>query len=378
MVANILNIVDRDKSIAEVCRLRDFTFVEGDTISPEIVAINPNISLYCLDDASRCAIFVELPPGVDLTESAFYHQSLFENAKHLVAVSYEVFHQLAADVPVQPENVIIIHTTGRAGSTLLHRVFNQLGSAVSLSEPDAFASVLYFRAADGSRDLELIELLRSSLAMTFRHLTGDTSKTCSFKLRNQAVEVIDLLYKAFPEAQHIFLYRNAIDFTSSFYRLFLEGGFTQDQPLEEVVRQIHDYLGRETDEVASFLDTTRDSVTTVERIALIWLLLMDRALRFYQQDIPILGVRYEDLNTERPKTVRLLFEYCELPPEYVEIGLRAFEHDAQEGTSLARANPQKGNALSLTPEQIAQVHAILARHPVIRTPDYVLPGTLQI
>lgn len=45
---------------------------------------------------------------------------------------------------------------------------------------------------------------------------------------------------------------------------------------------------------------------------------------------------------------------------------------------LARADPKQGNTLRLTDQQVADIHEVLQRHPVINTPDFVLPGTLTV
>src|SRR5262245_37273206 len=166
MSATILNIKERHKSFADVCRLSDFTYTEGEIIPPEYILDNPKVFLYCLDDFSRRAIFGDLSVAIDLSEAALYHQTVFENAQRLIAVPYETFHKLASASAVRPRNLILIHTTGRAGSTLLHRIFNQLDFVISLSEPDSFASNMYFRKADGSRDAEVVQLLRSCLNLT--------------------------------------------------------------------------------------------------------------------------------------------------------------------------------------------------------------------
>ncbi len=377
MSAVILNIQARNKAIETVCNLSDFTVTEGDTISPESIAANANLHPYCLDDANRRAIFVEVPPSIDLAEVSFYNQTLFEKAQRLIAVDYETFHQMAAAASIRPVSMIIIHTIGRSGSTLFDDIFYQGESAVSLSEPDIFVSGLDFRQKDSSRDLEIVQLMRSSLNLTFKPLAVDGVTTFSFKLRNQGIELIDLLYKAFPEAHHIFLYRSAVGFAASFYRIFRKMGLTQDVSRDEVVKLVYDHIRRESDEVEPYL-VDKPYVTQVENIALLWLLFMDRALKFYKQGIPLLGLRYEDLNSKRSETLAALFEYCHLSSDQLPAALKAFEHDAQEGTILARDNPQKGNSTTLTAEQIAQIQAILDKHPIIRTPDYILPGTLQV
>ena len=76
--------------------------------------------------------------------------------------------------------------------------------------------------------------------------------------------------------------------------------------------------------------------------------------------------------------MRGIFAYCGLPVSDVKGALRAFERDAQAGTVLSRENAKQGNALRLSDQQVADVHDVLQRHPVIKTPDYMLPGTLTV
>jgi len=57
--------------------------------------------------------------------------------------------------------------------------------------------------------------------------------------------------------------------------------------------------------------------------------------------------------------------------------LQAFERDSQHDTTLARADAQSGNTIRLPEEVIAQIHAALSYQPIIRQPDFILPGTLM-
>jgi hypothetical protein len=67
MSGQYLNIESRERQMAGfLASLADFTVTTGETVSADVVRANPNVSLYCLDEASKCAIFVELPADVDL------------------------------------------------------------------------------------------------------------------------------------------------------------------------------------------------------------------------------------------------------------------------------------------------------------------------
>lgn len=216
MSARVLAIKQRYLRTAtgEIASLADFTYVEGDEVDPEVVVENPDLSLYCLDDAGKRAILVKLSPGVDLTQVPFVYQAQGERAERLVAVAYDDFRQL-------------------------------------------------------------------------------------------------------------------------------------DVPLLKVV-------------------------------ALWWLFHMEACLAQYERGVRALAVRYDDLNGHREAVVRKIFAYCGLPVSNVARALKAFEKDAQAGTPLARENATKGNALKLSNQQLADVYNVLARHPVINTPNFVLPGTLSV
>jgi hypothetical protein len=66
-----------------------------------------------------------------------------------------------------------------------------------------------------------------------------------------------------------------------------------------------------------------------------------------------------------------------LPESGIDTALEAMARDSQEGTSLARESDSSGNRQTLGAEQIEQINTILRQHPIIQTPDYVLPGTLE-
>src|SRR3990170_6206767 len=53
--------------------LADFSCRPGEAVHPDIVLSDPNLSLYCLDDATQQAIFVELPSSVNLATAPFVY-----------------------------------------------------------------------------------------------------------------------------------------------------------------------------------------------------------------------------------------------------------------------------------------------------------------
>jgi hypothetical protein len=357
--------------------LADFTVTASDAVSADIVCTSPNISLYCLDDAAKQAIFVELPPDVDLAKAPFVYQTQYERAQRLIAVPYDTFRQLASALPAV-KHLIMIYMTGRSGSTLLSHLFNELDTVLSLSEPDVATHFVQLRSADGARDAELGELLDSTVRFLFKPTAFKTPSIFALKLRNEGTQLMDLFQATFPQAKNLFLYRDVIGYVQSFYRIFKRGLFLEYTPLSEYVALFRQIFNYDLMHLAAYLDEGTTELSTIQFLTLWWLAVMEWYLPKYEQGIPILAVRYDDLNTYREQIVTEVFKYCGLPITAVHETLSVFARDAQAGTDLARDNPQEGNKLKLSDEQRNDVIRILKRHPVVQDSDFVVPGTLRV
>src|SRR5687768_7975825 len=100
MTARYLNIEAHNRQdLGLIASLKDFTVSEGEPIAADIVLKNSNVSLYCFDDAAKEAIFVELPPDVNLVTVPFVYLAQYEQAQRLIAVPYDEFRALAQTLP---------------------------------------------------------------------------------------------------------------------------------------------------------------------------------------------------------------------------------------------------------------------------------------
>ncbi len=100
MTAQYLTIEDKHRQmVAFHASLADFTVTPQHEVHADIVLASPAISLYCLDDATKQAIFVELLPDTDLATAPFVYQTQYEHAHRLIAMPYATFCQLARQLP---------------------------------------------------------------------------------------------------------------------------------------------------------------------------------------------------------------------------------------------------------------------------------------
>ena len=380
MTSQYLNIEEKHRPtvIPALASLTDFTISEGEAVDAETVVRSPNVSLYCLDDATQRAIFVELPPDVDLALAPFVYVAQYEQALRLIAMPYDTFREVAHSLP-EVQNLILIFSCGRSGSTLLSHVLNSRENVLSLSEPDVASQYLHLRRADGSRDVELSELLDCTVRMLFKPSAFKTPTIYALKFRSEVTQTMDLFHTTFPQAKNLYLYRDAVGFIASFYRLFKSMELPEISPLNETIAMFSQMANYDYGSIVSkYLGAEATQISMMEQFTLYWIAQMEWYLAQVARGIPVLAVRYADLNAQREQVLAAIFDYCGLPTEQVARTLSVFDRDSQAGTALAREKPSEGNALRLTNEQIAEITPILARHPIIKESDFIAPGTLHV
>jgi hypothetical protein len=376
MSARYLNIVEKHRPFfGNLASMADFSVSDGDDVDAEIVLRSPGISLYCLDNATRRAIFVELPPSVDLSPAPFVYQLQYDQAIRLIALPYDTFREVASKLP-KAQNLILIFSCGRSGTTLLSHVLNRLDNALSLSEPDVASQFIHMRREDGSRDTELSELLDCTVRMLFKPSAFKTPTVYAIKFRGEATPVMDLYQATFPQAKFLYPYRDAPGEVASFYRLFRSLQAPETTPLDEHIASMNLTEREIFTRLMRYLDPGTTQISILQNATLSWLTKLEQYLAQTARGIPAMAVRYDDLNTKREQTLSALFAYCGLPVDQVSRTLSVFERDSQAGTQLAREKPSEGNATRLTDAQIEEVNTILRRHPLVNTPDFILPGTL--
>ncbi len=358
------------------------------TLAAEEFLDNPHFTLYCFDEKAQRAIFVELPPGLDLTRVPFVHQAQYEQALRVVAVPGKLFNQLAMQLPPVPQP-IFLYMSARSGSTLLSHAFNASGQITSLSEPDVLTQFVHLREPLGrlssgdTVDPEMLSTLAdSTMRFCFRpnslHIGGSRKLAQAVKLRSEGVRAMDLFQRAFPQAKNIFLYRDALGWVNSFHRIFTNMNLAAPLTIDEWQAMYEGFLQTDLSHLRAYIPSERITLSLAEQLTLWWIAIMEWYLVQWERGASVLAVRYEDLNQRRAVTLEALFAYCALPIDAVPLALNAFATDSQSGTALARSEPQTGATMTLEREAIGEIIAILQRHPQLRHPNFWAPGTLDL
>lgn len=374
MTARLLNITHKTKQDPTTfVGLHDFEYTNGEEVSETAVLNDSTYTLYCYDAASEKAIFTKTPANVDLTAAPFFYQAQYEHATHLLAIPKADFIQLGYSAPNPSKPVIMIHSVGRCGSTLLSQLFSALPNTVSLSEPDIFSNFVLMRDINGRNDTHLLSLLHAALKLQLKPLPTIAPTQWAIKFRSSGFEIADLISQALPDSQNLFLYRNLTDQTKSAIRAFnlqnshpkkLSG--TLLQRWLKLVPLLKKYKWQ-----AKWRGLDR-----VDLSILAWLSRMDRYTQIQNQNIPIFAIKYEDMITQPEAIVQAIFREIGVPQAHSALTHHVFNRDSQAGSSLSRTKVKVGKPNQLSVKQQQQISNYLSKHALIKTPDYCLPNTL--
>ncbi|MEK8015801.1 MAG: sulfotransferase [Candidatus Parabeggiatoa sp.] len=371
MNAQILNIESKRRQNPMMYKSpTDFALSNGGMISAQVIIENPNISLYCLDVENQRALFVETHADADLFEAPFYYQAQYENAIGLFAVSYETLHQLANDICFDSKRLILIYSVGRCGSTLLSSALNQVENLISFSEPDILNQLVEIRHSYGD-NADVNELLQSCIKILCKSSKSDSLPlTWSIKVRRLDIEIADLMFKNFPDAKAIFLYRDAETWVKSAFRAFL----TPDDLNSTGLAKLQTDLEPLVPLIAKYSAEESKSLSAVEILTLTWLSVMERYFILYQQNFAMFTVRYRELITNSQQVLKEIFEYCGIPTtDFTEV-LKVLKKDSQEGTVFSRENVIK-KSVKLPENYLSEMWQILQAHPTIQSPHFIAPNT---
>lgn len=365
---DVLEIQEKHKiHLVAMVSPEDFTCREIGKADPSVVVSDPTISLYCLDHLTRRALFVQVAHDVDVAAGAFLYLAQYEHARRIFAVPYEVFHRLAAGIDLSAP-LVFIHSTGRAGSTLMSKVFGEMEAVTSLSEPDIYTQLVAMRLPGGQDD-EIQDLLTSATRILFNPVFTRGSTLNVVKFRSFCIEVADLLSAAFPQAGALFLYRDL----GAYIRSAMSAFAVQDLA-PEVGRALVATTVRLAPLVAKELKPGTD-LDWVEALCLVWLSAIQTYAHLHQQGIPMLAVRYEDLKAAPSRMLGIIAGYLGLPSARLGNALRAFERDSQAGSPASREEAAR-HTVQIDSHQWDLVLELLRRYPIVGAE--LPPGTAAV
>ena len=227
-------------------------------------------------------------------------------------------------------------------------------------------------------DAEQGRLLRACVAWLCRPAITGANKHSVVKFRNQAAGIMKRYVDALPQANHLFMYRNVINWLASFHRMHVKRGSSPIRySRQQVIDQQTAYYQCSATDIEALTPPKIASYLSLEGRALGWLYMLKRYLELVERGANIAAIRYEDLQTNRNAVLSHALRMMGLPEGSLAAANRAFKTDAQAGTIFARDGGRE-NTIRLPAEMQATVRRILSEQRVINRPDFALPGTIGL
>lgn len=356
MTAELMEITARSKTAsARLSAVSDFALRFSGQMSEADLIGSPDWTLYCLDMASRQAVFVELPPGSDLSEAAFAYSHQFTAATRAALMPFEQFIA-ASQALTPPAGLAFVFSTGRCGSTLASRILSRLPEVWSLSEPDYLANIAVARLTLAQD--EMTELIRAATLWTCRPPNGRRPETIVIKPRSEPVLVAEACHRAFPDSRNVFMYRDHLGYANSCLRLAQRVMGPEACFADDAWRALWDFLmvGTPISYLDEWFAPDRGPIGWPEFLTLMWDLRIEAYLRALRQGMAFTALHYHDLNTDQSEQTRRLLHACGISTRHLDQAMTAFGEDSHKGSVSANATP----ARALNAEETARAVALLA------------------
>jgi hypothetical protein len=330
--------------------------------------------------------------SADLASFPFFYQAQYQHADQIALVSPETFIALGEQFNRRFDVPVMIYSTGRAGTTLVSKMFARLECCHSISEPDLHTCV----QAHCPAELQ-VDILRAGTKLYFQPRHKATHLVLKF--RGMCIELAPQMREAFPNVRELFLYRDAENYVRSSMQAFGYFGsplwgirwlhrLVVTRPLLSLgFSWNHALMCRFFPLVADYSPRELARLGPVGLIALSWLSMMHRALietRSVSEDEPLsqpalahasgsdgrfLTLRYETLMADPRAAMERVLSHCCIPPGDVETALAALDEDSQRGSVVGR---ERRGSYELSRRDRDAIRAVLERHPVINRPDFEL------
>lgn len=363
--------VNRSHPLATVAPT-DFTWEAGEEISADEVRRDPSFTHYCFDPENDAVIFVESDDPAAVDRAPFFYQGQIEHAVGLVSMPMEIFRLVAQEIPLPPKGLIIVHSVGRCGSTLLSKALETAPGVRSVSEPDDLTQLLGLWFADDSRRESYRELLISSIRWRGKPGIDGAPHRLAIKTRSEVLALADLFGSVFPTAKHFFLYRNAVSWMGSVIRNFPVDRDIYDaensRHMEASWRRILPLIGEYVREDLP--------LNPVQIRMLAWITCMEGYLRLRDMGVPLAAARFEDLTAEPIPILRQFFAFCGIDEVDWTAVADVLGRDSQAGTIFDREERRKLTR-KLTDDLTRDIHELIATRPLLGAADIRLPGDLS-
>ena len=301
--------------------------------------LKPSVSLYCMTKDE--VIFVEVKEGTDITGTKeprlpMYLQQ-FKHAHSLITMPLPAFHKIAHDLGNPRVPIIWISNTGHCGSSLLCQMFAKLPGMLVMNSPDVLTSLAFLEKNNKFEKGEYEQLLPGAIRILCK--PDERARMICVKSRPCCTIQMGDVYRNFPQAYQLFVYRNSLKTVASSLNIFgidefdiLSRYILDSEVLSTIFPCFRNML---YNKFCSVLDRTPPLVdpkdmTTVSAFTTAWAANIATSLDFVEAGVPLLPMLYEDMMRNPRRTCSVLFDHLEIRQDFVDSALEGFRMDTSK------------------------------------------------
>jgi Sulfotransferase domain len=370
MTCEVFNILARDNF-----HLPDFDGHKSFTLGPSrpapsnIVVNEPGWTLFSFDVKRSQAVFLDHCVGVDLSKVPFCYLAQYERARRMALMPFSDLLALAEKIP-DPKSTVQLFNIGHCGSTLLHHVFNRAPGVWCISEPIWFFNLAMARHNIDPATMQL--MMRAGMRFLMLFEGAAKAEMIVVKQFSQLTTLFKAMHDAVPNTKSMFLYRDGKSWPNSFYHFLQKIGLGMVVPRDKRDFQWWMMSGNSPQSELEGVVDLHAEVMTFDRVAgAAWVLHTREYLQAIKNGVPMMAVRYNELNQDRVKTIGKTFAYLGIASDLAAATLEAFDEDSHQGTRTARDKSE----LNFTEENYARLTEIYANPRIALDPDMILPDS---
>ena len=371
----VLNILARHKFcyILQPSGADNFLMTHSEFVDPEYV-LQDRITLYYINKDE--AVFVEAEEGIDVTQSkhgSFVRYAQYRMAKKLINMPISVFNKLGEKVGQTTKKIIFLCNSARCGSTLVNQVFEETGSCIAYSEPDAFNAVTQLKGVVSEE--ERIRIFKNCINIMCKPYHTKEIKSYFLKPTQPTMVEIPLIKELFPDSYIMYIYRDGLNCSKSIAKIcntlpMLGLTIAFGRISAKFARMSMEGMGLPGDN----FEVKLQSGTHFGSI--VWAAAMRQYLDFRERGMAIVGVRYEDLVDDTTYAYQKIFEYCDLPYDAKAVEV-AMGRDSQMVTTMNMKIMAKYKLEEFTDDVKKATDGICDQFGLPHFPElFIAPGTI--
>jgi len=349
----------------------NFMTEPGEPIDPQEILQNPAYTFYCFHPENDSVIFVESDDPKAVDTAPFYYQGQAETAVSLVEMPFETFVNIGEQIPKPSNGLVIIHSVGRCGSTLLSKLLDSVSTVHSLSEPDDWTQLVFLRQKGDLSDKWFMDSLRASAQWRCKPRLGSPPDTVALKTRSEVLALADLMSKVFANDKHIFLYREGVSWMGSIIK-----NWSPDRDIyNEEKNRASELSWSSTLPIVKEYIRPEKAMNPVQVRILAWITCMEGYLQLREAGLDIIAARFEELTGTPTETLQALMEFCRIDGVDWSAVDDVLSRDSQAGTVFAQ-EVRKRNTIPYTESMKNDVREMIQTRPLLGSSEVILPGTV--